>query len=105
MEMSERLEDLAQLCRDFIDLGEDKDVWQRHLETLEEVMATLTWMTEVKRLLEELEHEKKVSASLWGIVENYDICYDCYTIIDLHEPPKDHIWDGGWSCKEQEMIE
>ena len=33
-------------------------------------------------------------------MENYDICYDCYTIIDLHEPPKDHTWDGGWSCKE-----
>ena len=46
MEMSEGLEDLAQLCRDFIDLGEDKDVWERHLETLEEVMA------EVKRLRE-----------------------------------------------------
>ena len=59
-------------------------------------------LAEVKRLREELEHEKKVSAAIWDTVENYDICFDCYAIIDLHEPPKDHTWDEGWFCEEGE---
>ena len=57
---------------------------------------------EVKRVREELEHEKKVSVAIWDTVENYDICFDCYAIIDLHEPPKDHTWDEGWFCEEGE---
>ena len=47
-------ENLRQLFLDFIDIGEDEEVWQRHLETYDALLA------EVKRLMiENLRQQKR----------------------------------------------
>jgi hypothetical protein len=82
--MIERLENLAQLCRDFIDIGEDKDVWQRHLETIEEVIGIYNewwnmWsMLEANdpnacvALVEDLEAYKTVEDRGWDMDDLYE---------------------------------
>ena len=38
----DNLHNLAALCRDFIDIGEDEEVWRRHLLTVEQAITLVT---------------------------------------------------------------
>ena len=38
----ENLHNLAALCLDFIDIGEDEEVWRRHLLTVEQAITLIT---------------------------------------------------------------
>ncbi len=38
----DNLHNLAALCRDFIDIGEDEEVWRRHLLTVENAITLIT---------------------------------------------------------------
>lgn len=38
----DNLRNLAALCRDFIDIGEDEEVWRRHLLTVEHAITLIT---------------------------------------------------------------
>ena len=38
----DNLHNLAALCRDFIDIGEDEEVWRRHLLTVEQAITLIT---------------------------------------------------------------
>ena len=38
----DNLRSLAALCRDFIDIGEDEEVWRRHLLTVEHAITLIT---------------------------------------------------------------
>ena len=37
----DNLHNLAALCRDFIDIGEDEEVWRRHLRTVEQAITLI----------------------------------------------------------------
>ena len=53
-------------------------------------------LTEVKRLREELRILNGMNNALWNTVENYDICLDDFTMIDLLSPP-----DGYEYCEDE----
>ena len=69
--MIDRLANLGQLCSDFIDMGEDEEVWQRHLETVKKMIGIYAEWEDMWRMLsvedpnacvalaEELEHKNK----------------------------------------------
>ena len=38
----DNLHNLAALCRDFIDIGEDEEVWRSHLLTVEQAITLVT---------------------------------------------------------------
>ena len=38
----DNLHNLAALCRDFIDIGEDEEVWRRHLLTVEHAIRLIS---------------------------------------------------------------
>tara|TARA_R100000315_G_C5177574_1_gene102768 strand:+ start:84 stop:476 length:393 start_codon:yes stop_codon:yes gene_type:complete len=54
-------------------------------------------MEEVKRLREELRILNGMNIALWDTVENYDICLDDFTMIDLFNPP-----EGYEFCEDEE---
>jgi metal-responsive CopG/Arc/MetJ family transcriptional regulator len=58
-DLSEGIEDLIQLCRNKIELGEQREEWQKHLETIENTYA------ELKRLTKVAEDYDKQSMSLY----------------------------------------
>ena len=53
-------------------------------------------LEEVKRLREELRILNGMNNALWDTVENYDICLDDFTMIDLLSPP-----DGYEYCEDE----
>ena len=53
-------------------------------------------LEEVKRLREELRILNGMNKALWDTVENYDICLDDFTMIDLLSPP-----DGYEYCEDE----
>ena len=86
--MIEELANLGQLCSDFIDMGEDEEVWQRHLDTVKKMIGIYDEWQEMWRMLavedpnacvalaEELEHKHKII--------HYDLDMD-----DLYERVRD----------------
>ena len=67
-------------------------------------MATLNLLAdaplllqEVKRLRERLRILNGMNNALWNTVENYDICLDDFTMIDLFNPPKGYEF-----CEDEE---
>ena len=54
-------------------------------------------LEEVKRLRERLRILNGMNNALWNTVENYDICLDDFTMIDLLNPPKGYEF-----CEDEE---
>ena len=56
----DNLHNLAALCRDFIDIGEDEEVWRRHLLTVENAITLITnYQHLVEWLLETVDSWKE----------------------------------------------
>jgi len=91
---TDKYERMRQLLLDFIADPmdeEDEAAWKRHLNTYDELLA------EVKQLREELRILNGMNIALWDTVENYDICLDDFTMIDLFNPP-----EGYEFCEDEE---
>ena len=50
----ENLHNLAALCLDFIDIGEDEEVWRRHLLTVEHAIRLICSYYEMWEELDEM---------------------------------------------------
>ena len=59
----DNLHNLAALCRDFIDIGEDEEVWRRHLLTVEHAIRLISgyyemW-TEMNEMVQTWKEEEE----------------------------------------------
>jgi len=69
---------LRQLFLDFIDLGEDEEVWQRYLETYNDLLA------EVKRLRERI-CDLEMSMEEYRQERPTEYCANCYAYIEEYD--------------------
>ena len=93
---------------EMIDANEIGEIWEYLADTISEdrleraeanynlVADAPDLLAEVKRLREELRILNGMNNALWNTVENYDICLDDFTMIDLLSPP-----DGYEYCEDE----
>ena len=109
---TDKYESMRRLFLDFIDTASDEvdeEAWRNKLTMLDELLAevkrlreeveqmrVLKIVKENERLREELRILNGMNNALWNTVENYDICLDDFTMIDLLSPP-----DGYEYCEDE----